>query len=290
MEENKNVISRVMQKNSFGELEYLTFPAITDTDMVNHLFSTRLGGVSEGCLGTMNLSYARGDKKENVDENYRRIARALGRRVEEFVMTDQTHTVNVMNVRRRDAGKGIIYEKDYKDIDGLITNRKGVVLGALFADCVPLFFVDTKRGAIGLAHAGWRGTADKMAAVMVRQMHAAFQTKPEDLIVGIGPCICQNCYEVSEEVMLRYMTIFGRMIVYGKTCSELMEDVYHKNENGRYQLDLSLANYYILLSEGVKADNISIADVCTCCNNQYLFSHRASKGRRGNLGAFLAMK
>lgn len=279
-----------MQKNRYKDMEYLTFPLFSGTDMVDHLFTTRLGGVSKGCLGTMNLSYARGDRKENVDENYRRVAKAMGRSLEEFVMTDQTHTVNVRTVHRQDAGKGILSEKDYRDVDGFVTDCRELVLGALFADCVPLYFLDPVRRAIGLAHAGWRGSADGMASVMVRRMARDFGSRPEDIIAGIGPCICRDCYEVGEDVTLRFRDIFQGLSVNGRTGRELAEDVCRQNKDGKYQLDLRKVNYYILLSEGVKAEHISVADICTCCNGDYLFSHRASSGHRGNLGAFLALK
>lgn len=272
----------VMKQNKQGEVDYLTFPDLEGTGIVNHLFSTRLGGVSEGYLGTMNLSYGRGDKKENVDANYRKIAQILGTQIENFVLTDQTHTVNIKMVGKKDAGKGIIKEKDYCDIDGFITNEKGLVLTALFADCVPLYFVDPLHQAIGLAHAGWKGTVRKMAQHMLSEMEAAYGSKPEDMKVGIGPCICRECYEVGEEVLLEYRKLLGSMIDNGT--------IYHQNKNGKYQLDIALANYYILLAAGVRPENISTSDICTCCNPEYLYSHRASDGKRGNLGAFLALK
>ena len=142
--------SPVIQKEK--ELVYLTFPSLEESGVVDHLFSTRLGGVSQGDIGSMNLSYHRGDEKENVDENFRRIGTLLGRDVADFVFTDQTHTTNVRVVTEQDRGKGIEREQDYEDVDGLVTDRHGIVLSAFFADCVPLFFVDPVRRAIGLSH------------------------------------------------------------------------------------------------------------------------------------------
>ncbi len=147
-----------LHRNVSGDMEYLTFPSLEETGMVRHLFSTRTGGVSEGIFASMNLSYARGDRKEAVDENFRRVAAVLGCGVGDFVCSDQTHTVNVRRVTESDKGKGVTVPKDYTDVDGLITDEKGIVLATFYADCVPLYLADTKNRAIGLSHSGWRGT------------------------------------------------------------------------------------------------------------------------------------
>ncbi|MDE6318933.1 MAG: polyphenol oxidase family protein, partial [Lachnospiraceae bacterium] len=154
--------TRQVRINQEGELVYLTFPVLEEIDWVSHLFSTRIGGVSEGIFASMNLSYTRGDKKDAVDENYRRIATALGCRVEDIVCSDQTHTTNLKVVGREDGGKGITRPKDYQDVDGLLTDEPGVYLATFYSDCVPLYFVDVKKRAIALAHSGWRGTVARM--------------------------------------------------------------------------------------------------------------------------------
>lgn len=264
---------QVLERRTSGEVEYLVFPMLEKTGIVNHLFSTRLGGVSEAELGSMNLSYSRGDKKENVDENFKRIAEVLGRSREDIVCSDQTHTVNIRKVTGADRGKGVLYPRDYTDIDGLITNEPGIVLATFYADCVPLFFVDPANHAIGLSHSGWRGTADKMGAETIRNMTESYGTNPADVIVAIGPSICQDCYEVSEDV-----------------AQFFKEDERMAKADGKYRLDLWKANKRVLLDAGVKEEHISVTDICTCCNPKYLFSHRASHGKRGNLGAFLMLK
>lgn len=137
-------------KGDFG-MEYLTFPTLEDTGIVEHLFTTRLGGVSEGVLGTMNLSFQRGDDESNVLENYRRVAKALHCWPDDIVCSHQTHTTNIRKVTAADRGKGVIRPRDYSDIDGLITDEQGIALATFFADCVPLYFVDKTHKAIGLA-------------------------------------------------------------------------------------------------------------------------------------------
>lgn len=262
------------------ELILLKYPLLEQTGMVEHCFTTRLGGVSEGMFSSMNLSFSRGDKKEAVEENFRRLAAALGKETGKFVFTDQTHTVNVRKVTAADAGKGLTRERDYRDVDGLITDEPGLVLSAFFADCVPLYFVDTVHHAIGLSHSGWRGTVRRMGAVTLEAMEKAYGTQPKDVICAIGPSICQDCYEVSEDVAEEFAKEFpGRE-------REILAD---KGE-GKYRLDLWRANALVLKSAGVLPEHIAMTDICTCCNEKLLFSHRASHGKRGNLGAFLTVK
>lgn len=268
----------VMQLEEKGSLVYLTFPAFTETGLVRHLFSTRLGGVSEGCFSSMNLSFTRGDKREAVEENYRRIAAALGCRTEDFVCSDQTHTVNIRKVTESDRGKGVTRAKDYKDIDGLVTDRPGIVLATFFADCVPLYFLDPVKKVIGLAHSGWRGTVEGMGGRMLSVMQKEYGCDRKDILAAVGPSICRDCYEVSEDVAERFREAFGEAVLYpGK-------------EPGKYQLDLWKANELVLERAGLMPKQITVTDICTCCNPGLLFSHRASQGKRGNLGAFLMLK
>lgn len=270
-----------VKQNRNGEVEYLTFPILEQTGMVRHLFSTRVGGVSEDIYGTMNLSYTRGDRKEAVDENFRRIARVLGCDLDDIVCSDQTHTVNLRIVSREDGGKGILTPKDYSDIDGLMTDEPGLVLATFYADCVPLYFVDTKRRAIALAHSGWRGTVARMGRCVTEKMCETYGTDPADLVAVIGPSICQACYEVSGDVAEAFA---------GEFCRDgQSEEILTDKGNGKYQLDLWRANEIVLTEAGVPAEQIQVTDLCTCHNSDYLFSHRASHGKRGNLGAFLGI-
>jgi len=277
----RKLSGRQMKQNRQGGAEYLTFPLLEETGLVRHLFSTRLGGVSNGIFSSMNLSYTRGDEKEAVDENYRRIAGILGCSLMDIVCSDQTHTTNVRAVDEKDRGKGIIFPKDYTDIDGLITNVPGIVLATFYADCVPLFFIDTKEKAIGLSHSGWRGTVGRMGQCTIEAMGKAYGTRPENVVAAVGPSICQDCYEVSEDVAEAFYREFhkpgqGKEILLAKG-------------NGKYQLDLWRANQIVLEEAGIPAEKIQVTDICTCCNPDYLFSHRASHGKRGNSGAFLGL-
>lgn len=270
-----------MKQCKAGKIEYLTFPLLEQTGLVRHLFTTRVGGASKGIYSSMNLSYTRGDEKEAVDENYRRIAGVLGCSMEDIVCSDQTHTVNLRVVTKQDGGKGVTRSKDYHDIDGLLTDEPGLVLATFYADCVPLYFVDTKNKAVALAHSGWRGTVARMGRCVVERMGKVYNTRPEDLVAAIGPSICQTCYEVSEDVAEAFLQEFKKP---GQA-----EQILEEKGNGKYQLDLWRANEMILQEAGIPAAQIQVTDLCTCHNSDYLFSHRASHGKRGNLGAFLGV-
>lgn len=270
---------KTVEKNGVTYLKYRSFELFEKT--IIHGFSTRLGGVSKGIYESMNLSFTRGDEEEAVFENYRRIAEVMGFLPEDIVCSDQTHTTNVRRVGRADRGKGIVKARDYTDVDGLITNEPGIVLATFYADCVPLFLIDPKNQAIGLSHSGWRGTVGKIGKVTVEAMKREFGSNPEEIYTAVGPSICQDCYEVSEDVIVQFEEQFKK---------EDHKDLFYKKENGRYQLNLWKANELVFLEAGIKPDHIAMPGICTCCNPNFLFSHRASHGKRGNLAAFLGLR
>ena len=258
----------------------LEYPLLDSTGVVKHCFSTRMGGCSSGIYSSMNLSYSRGDKESCVDENYRRIAKVLGVTSNDFVCTDQTHTTNVITVGSGEKGFGVTRSKPYTDVDGLITNEPGVVLATFYADCVPLYFVDPVNKAIGLSHSGWRGTVGRMGQKTLETMKEAFGTNPRDVYAAIGPSICQDCYEISEDVAECFYHEFD----------EWGQEILIDKGNGKYQLDLWKANEIVLIEAGIAREHLATTNICTCCNHNLLFSHRASHGQRGNLGAFLCLK
>lgn len=271
----------VLQLKEEAGVPFFSFPVLEQTGLVCHGFFTRLGGVSRAPYDTMNVSFSRGDRTEDVLENYRRIANALKVSIESMVLTQQTHTTNVRKVTEADAGKGIFRERDYKDVDGLITNVPGLTLAAFGADCVPLYFLDPVHKAIGLSHSGWRGTVNRMGAATLSAMKAEYGTNPTDVIACIGPSICRDCYEVGAEVAEEFTAEFGK-----EAKASLMDT---KN-NGKYQLDLWEANRRVLLEAGIPEKHIQVTDICTCCNPELLFSHRRQGEKRGNLGAFLSLR
>ena len=275
---NTNPIFTIKQT---GETPVLQFSIFNQTDMVTHGFSTRLGGVSTGIYASMNLGQSRGDDPEKVQQNYRIIADTIGVSTEWMVCSEQTHTTNVKVVTKEDAGKGLLHPKDYQDIDGLITNVPGLCLVTYYADCVPLLFLDPVQKVIASSHSGWRGTVGHMGEITIQKMQSEFGCRPEHILAAIGPSICQDCYEVSEDVIQQFQQAFPENI---------WADLYYRKENGKYQLNLWKANEWILLNSGILPEHLAVTNLCTCCNSDLLFSHRASHGKRGTLAAFLALK
>ena len=264
-----------------GAVPYLSFPMFRDTGLVTDGFSTRLGGVSEGCFSSLNLSFDRGDDRAAVAENFRRMGEALGVRCEDMVLSQQTHTTNIRIVTDEDRGKGITRERDYADIDGLITNVPGICLVTTYADCVPLYFLDPAKKVIALSHSGWRGTVGKIGKKTVELMHDNFGSDPADILAAVGPSVCQDCYEVSADVIDRFKEVFDR---------SAWDELFYEKPDGKYQLDLWKANEKIFLEAGIRKDHIAVTNVCTHCNSEILYSHRAMGDKRGNLCAFLALK
>ena len=258
---------------------YISQRILDDIPWLKNAVSTRLGGVSKDYLASMNLGFNRGDLDENVIRNHEIFANVIGVNPKNIVTGNQTHTTNVKVVTKDDCGKGIYRDRNYTDIDGLITNEKGIVLATYYADCVPLLIVDTKNKAIGLSHSGWRGTVGKIGKVTIEKMGELYGTKPEDIVACIGPSICQKCYEISEEVAVQFKEAFPDNI------KEILID----KGNGKYQLDLWECNRINFKEAGVLPENIKVTDICTCHNTDVLFSHRGHNGKRGNIGAFLSI-
>lgn len=269
---------RVVEKNGISYLEFESFKQQT---WLAHGFSTRLGGVSSGCFASMNLGFGRGEADETVAENYKRLGAAIGFDWERAVLSHQTHTTNIRLVTENDAGKGTVRQRDYQDIDGLITDKPGLALVTFYADCVPLYFADTKHKAIGLSHSGWRGTVGRMGQKTLDAMHEAFGTMPEDVIAAVGPSICGDCFEVGPEVVAEFANSFSK---------KQMKTICRDGDGDRSYLDLWQANRIVLEEAGILPEKISVTNICTRCNPNLLYSHRIMGAQRGNLAAVLMIR
>ncbi len=269
----KNLSSRQV-----GEVLYYSFPAFDAIDGVRHGFSTRLGGVSEGIFASMNLSFTRGDDDAAVRENFDRFCAAIRVNPEDVVISAQTHTANVKIITAADRGRGITRDKEYTDVDGLITNDLNVVLCTQYADCVPLFFVDPVKRVVATSHAGWRGTAAGIAAVTVEKMVEAFGCNPADVLAGIGPSIGHCCFEVDTPVY----DAFTQVEVFDDAC-------YTDNGGGKYHIDLWQVNRNWMLKAGLLPEHITVTDLCTRCHPDLFWSHRKIGNDRGSLAAFIAL-
>lgn len=261
--------SRVFNVLSDGNITVLRFKELEKLDFINQAVSTRGGGVSsKKGLESLNLGTQTADEWENVVENYRRFCNFANFDIKRLVLGKQTHSTNVRKVSEKDLGKGVLRERDYTDVDALVTNIKCTPLVIHTADCVPVGFIDQKGRAIGNAHCGWRGTFGELAKNTVLMMEREYGVKASDLICTVGPCICQKCYEVSKELYDDFETKFGK----GRA---LLFD------GSNYYIDLAEINIQILLQCGVKKENIINSDLCTCCNTDIFFSHRGLGPDRG---------
>lgn len=222
----------------------------------------------------MNLSYHRGDRLEAVDENYRRMGRAIGFTLDQRVFSNQIHSTEIKIVSKEDCGKIMT------GMDGLMTDESGICLVTSYADCVPLFFYDPVKRVIAASHSGWKGTVGRIGKKTVEKMQEVYDSDPNDIFAAIGPSICRECYEISEDVAIKFREEFP---------NDWYRQFMKEKGNGKYQLDLWKTNELILLDAGINSDHLDITDVCTCCNPNLLFSHRASRGKRGNLAGFICL-
>ncbi len=261
-----------------GALELVTFDNITQTNLVQHCFTTRHGGVSTGCYGEMNMGLSRGEDIRKVQENYRILAEALQLDANAFVAAQQTHTTNILRITAQDKGSGVTKQRPYHDIDGLITNETNINLVIFGADCVPVFLVDPKQKAIGLAHCGWKGTANRMAEKIVKRMQAEFGTQPEDIVAAIGPSIGKCCFQVDDPVVKLFEEnlTFAKDVIFDDPC-----------EQGKYKIDLWETNRRLLQACGVK--NIEISGLCTMCDTERFYSHRKMGEQRGVMAGILTL-
>lgn len=272
--------SDVMTLNNKDEVPYLTYNALDKISFIKHCFSTRLGGVSRGEFESMNLSFDRGDSDENVTENYRRLCQSAGLEFDSLTASAQDHHTFVRKVGVNERGIGIYKPKDMQSVDALMTDERGITLVTYYADCTPIYFVDIKNKAIALAHAGWRGTAGRIAEKVVNAMKDSYGTDPSELICAIGPAISKCCYEVDESCCQHF-----------KAMDDLNTEAFiFTKDGGKYMLDLLEVNRQILIKSGVRNENITISDLCTCCNSELLWSHRATKGKRGGMAAFMCLR
>ncbi|MBR2279364.1 MAG: peptidoglycan editing factor PgeF [Ruminococcus sp.] len=272
--------SNVLNLNNYDTVPYLTYKSLENIDFITHGFSTRLGGVSEGIFSSMNLAFNRGDNPDCVVENYHRICDSIGLDFDTLVASAQDHNTFVRAVTRDDCGVGITKPRDLDSVDALVTNEKNVTLVTYYADCTPLFFVDKNKKVIALAHAGWRGTVGKIGEKVINKMTEQFNCNPEDIVCAVGPAISKCCYEVDENCAEQFYALKEL------DSSKFIFPV----ENNKFMIDLLETNKQILINAGVPESNISVSDVCTKCNSELLWSHRATNGQRGTMCAFMCMK
>ena len=257
--------------NKIGTLEYLTAEGLS----VPHCFTTRLGGVSEGVLSSLNLGMHRGDLPENVEKNHEILASALGYDVKKSVLSHQVHSDVIRVVTEKDC-LGLDHHLA-PECDGLVTNTPGLALVIFTADCTPILLHDPVTGAVGAVHAGWRGTAMDIAGKAVKAMVSAFGCAPVNIRAAIGPNIGFCCFETDAEVPKAMVSAFGDGI---RDCI--------RPTNNKYYVNLKEINRYALLRAGV--GHVEVSTHCTACAPQRFWSHRVTRGNRGSQGAVIVCK
>lgn len=250
-----------------------TLPALERIPGIDHGFTARSGGVSEGFFSSLNLSFTRPENRDNVMENYRIFCRAAGIPFESMVMDNYEHGTTVLKVDRQDAGKGYLLDA-LPACDGLVTNDPAITLITGHADCMAFYCVDPVRRCIGLAHAGWRGALGRIGAQLVAMMTEHYGTNPADVYAGVGPSICPDCFEVGHNVAEEFAQAFPEI-----PCVI-------SREGQRPHVDLWMVAFRQFWEAGVPAEQFSLFDVCTMTTPR-LYSHRRDKGNTGGMAAYL---
>ncbi len=268
--------------NSYG-IEWLQFDAFSAWPELVHGFFSRMGGVSEPPCNTLNLSFKREAQPENVRENFRRAAVSLGLCFDSMVSVTQVHGNRVLVVTEEQKGQGVVRESPGA-YDGMVTDCPNIPLCTIHGDCVPVFFWDPVRRAVGMAHSGWKGTVGRIAAKMVEVMIRQYRTDPASLLVAIGPSIGQECFEVGKEVWDPFRQSFPERMTDVRYCRS------HPDQMDKWFLSLPDFVCATLCEAGVPPENISVAPICTACRPDRYFSHRRDKGRTGAMAGVIALR
>lgn len=266
---------RSLQKDA---LVWLVSEQLERCQGIRHGFSTRRGGVSPTPWDSLNLAIGRPDGMDAVRENYRRFCSALGTDPSKVVLPQQTHSTNIRLVTADDAGKGLWRERDYRDVDALITNVPGLALTVFSADCGIILLYDPIHHAVGAVHSGWRGCAAGILEKTVSAMRSAFGSDPVQLQAAIGPCIGQCCFETDSDVPEAMQTALGKDA-----------EAYIQYRSPKFHVDLEGLNRQWLLRAGLLPENIDLCGMCTACRRDLFWSHRKMGELRGAQVAMISL-
>lgn len=267
-----------MTEQKIQGVTFLASDGFTAAGGVAHGFSTRLGGVSEGILSSLNLGTIRGDDPERVRENYRRFCAAIGADRRRLVLTSQVHGTDIRTASPADV-KADVCDPAAFECDGLITNVPGLALAVFTADCIPVLLYDPVKRVIAAVHAGWRGTAGDIAGKAARKMQTEYSSAPEDILAAIGPGISHCCFETHADVPEAMTAALG----------ELAAPYFTALDSGKFKVDLKGINAALLRRAGLSADHIEISQDCTACLSEKYWSHRVTQGQRGNQAAMIQL-
>lgn len=253
-----------------GSLKYYK---ITSFEGVKHCFTTKKGGVSRGIYESMNLRFNSDDKPENVIRNFEIICGEIGVNPEELVLSNQIHEDKIVNVTRADCGNGIFSENKFESADGLITDDPHAALVTFYADCVPVFLYDKRKNVVATVHSGWKGTVKRIGAKAAEKFKTDYHSDTRDIIAAIGPSIGPCCFETGRDVAELFEKEFGSEVV--------------KYFGEKPHVNLQRAVEKQLREAGIT--QIDNSGICTYCESDLLFSHRKTRGKRGNLAAIVQL-
>lgn len=266
--------------NTAGGISCICFDHFTETGLIDHAFTTRLGGVSKGPYSSLNWALHVGDDIEAVLENRKRVCSLWGADLGDMVSGQQVHGDVVYTVTEADRGRGASdVNGAIPGSDALITNRPGILLSSYYADCVPVMILDPLKKVISLVHAGWRGTVMRIAATSIKTMSTIFGTNPGDCLVSIAPSIGFCCYEIDRPVIKAFTNQGFNLEPYIK-----------QSGSDRWKIDLQHINRCSVIEAGVKPDRVTVAELCTSCNPGMFFSFRGQSGRCGRMASLMALK
>jgi polyphenol oxidase len=248
------------------QLPHFEIPEMTGLGWIKHAFLTRRGGASSAPFDSLNVSHDNGDPEEQVLRNRRHIANAFDFDPGQLILLRQMHQDRILLLSEPQVALPSPLE-----YDAMITDVPNRFLGILTADCLPIFIVDPKQRVVAAVHAGRQGTALHIAAKVVRKMREEFGSQPQDLLIAMGPSIGPCCYEIDESAFLPEWTPFAQ-----------------SRGKGKWMLDLSRVNVALMEAEGIRKEQISSIDLCTCCRHDLFFSYRRD-GRTGRQLSFIGI-
>jgi polyphenol oxidase len=248
------------------------FSNLAQYHSVQHFVTTRLGGTSKGSFESMNLSFKVGDDIENVQDNRRIVAGKIGVEPQNIFFPDQCHTANIKTI-------SLSHIPDLSETDALITAEKNIAIGVMAADCIPILFFDPVKKVIAAAHAGWKGSVQRIAAKVVETMKSDYNSNPSGIIVGIGSGISQKNYEVDEPVISAV----------NSTIENPTRFYFPTSAKGKFLLDLKELNKQLLISAGINDSNIEVMDICTFESDVLFYSARRDGFHTGRFGAIIKL-
>lgn len=261
------------RENKKEGVVFYTIPAFDDTGLVRHGFSSRIGGVSTGPFESLCFSLSREKNPDNFRANIRIFAGAAGVDYDKLTAVNYAHGDGIYSLVPADNGKGVSRANDIPKCDALVCDNPDVAAITMHADCVPLFYLDSKTGVSCIAHSGWRGVVKCLPAKIVDYLTEKYGIDPADLLVGVGPHIMKCCFEVGEDVKNEFSDNFG---------PEAYEE-----RNGRFYADMQYSILTQLRDRNIAGKNITVADMCTSCRPDLFYSHRRDRGNTGAMASLM---